>query len=453
MLVRKIIRELEKVKSHRKPSRQLISYATRLEGIIHVAFYSFSFIETLEKLSERHKAVLDYDIKKRMREYDELTQKAATRAAWVLVRNSMQQLAIDTSELDLSQRFQQAVKTLRQILDTQRRVIASEVVVLHEIRSKVRPTATTIDGLVLVLRDSQKSINDSLREESDLVQKPINALLRNSRREYRLARRAERRSCITPRMIKKDVQTFTSPAEYQRYQQVLLAHQEKLTPRAKKLLRRGAFTAASATDKVKSLLHFFKDVAFVDKLTSLFTRRWLEHEAQMLIHRYERKEISGFSVFFLDIDHFKKINDIYGHIVGDKVLTAVAASIRNAVRKTDMVSRWGGEEFIVLAPQKVELQNIAEKLREGTFKLAEKIRSAVERDSLAYMEEINKKSVPSELHTILNNVTVSMGAGVYPLDGRTFDEVFKPVDTALNAAKAAGRNCIISAAEFNKTTL
>jgi diguanylate cyclase (GGDEF)-like protein/PAS domain S-box-containing protein len=116
----------------------------------------------------------------------------------------------------------------------------------------------------------------------------------------------------------------------------------------------------AATERVKEL----ENVAYLDPLTSLPNRRYAE---TVLSSRFNELRRYGwnFGVVFFDIDHFKHVNDVYGHEVGDRVLTMVAGTLGSNVRSFDLVSRWGGEEFLVVVGHvdKDQLSAVAEKLR------------------------------------------------------------------------------------------
>lgn len=171
-----------------------------------------------------------------------------------------------------------------------------------------------------------------------------------------------------------------------------------------------------------------------DSLTGLKTRNYFNEEAKkyfdIVIHRHQssRKEWFGFrnlSFVFIDIDHFKKVNDTHGHQVGDKVLQVVARAIEDEVRKGDIVARWGGEEIVVALVGSNE--NNAKKKAEG-------IRVAIER--LAF------NSIP-DMH-----VTVSAGVASVEV-GATFDEVINRADKALYEAKESGRNKAVAWSEIS----
>jgi diguanylate cyclase (GGDEF)-like protein len=170
--------------------------------------------------------------------------------------------------------------------------------------------------------------------------------------------------------------------------------------------------------------------ALSDPLTGLGNRGALEqaidHQWQMA-QRYDQH----FCVLMIDIDHFKNINDTYGHISGDKVLKAVAHGIRDAIRQTDVAYRYGGEEFVVIL-NKSELT--------GAAIIAERIR-----------EKISALSVPIEdgSDKSLINVTISIG-GSCSAHNRSTKELIKQADKVLYYAKDSGRNRVELAQEKHK---
>ena len=133
-------------------------------------------------------------------------------------------------------------------------------------------------------------------------------------------------------------------------------------------------------------------------------------------------------VLILDLDHFKAVNDAYGHLVGDSVLAAVASAVRSQVRENDLVGRFGGEEFVVLIPGlpparagRAELAAVAERIR---CRIAE-LTVAID-------------AVGS--HFVVEGLSTSVGGAMYPGDGSSLDQVLEAADAALYAAKHAGRN-------------
>lgn len=157
--------------------------------------------------------------------------------------------------------------------------------------------------------------------------------------------------------------------------------------------------------------------AKVDSLTGLHNRRWLEETYTRELKRSNDGNFS-LSAFMLDIDHFKNINDTYGHLAGDQVLIAVAQEITRCLRPSDMPVRYGGEEFTVFLPNTTvdNAKIIAERLRAGV----EKIRVALSTGEVI-------------------TVTISVGF-TERQTGDTIESIIKRADDALYHAKESGRN-------------
>lgn len=151
--------------------------------------------------------------------------------------------------------------------------------------------------------------------------------------------------------------------------------------------------------------------SFIDPLTGMFNRQYLNE----LLKKYGVHE---FQILIMDLDHFKQVNDIYGHDAGDEVLRTVSARIQSVVRKKDILIRYGGEEFILL---------IAEHDKNVSLALAERIRKKVKADPVA-LEECQL------------NVTISMGLNPVPQDSKTFEHAVKIADLGLYRAKQLGRD-------------
>jgi diguanylate cyclase (GGDEF)-like protein len=137
----------------------------------------------------------------------------------------------------------------------------------------------------------------------------------------------------------------------------------------------------------------------------------------------------------LDLDHFKQINDTYGHLAGDTVLRAVAETMTAAVRSGDAVGRWGGEEFAILLPavNATELRSIAERIHRHIRALAIDLAPDTTADSATGSEPATA-----------SGLTVSIGGALYPSSGiTTVDDLVVAADTALYAAKQAGRDRVI----------
>jgi diguanylate cyclase (GGDEF)-like protein len=155
----------------------------------------------------------------------------------------------------------------------------------------------------------------------------------------------------------------------------------------------------------------------LDGLTNLLNKRALIEVANQKLKSAERFK-KPLCVLVCDIDHFKKVNDTYGHDIGDLVIKGFGDALRRIKRDTDSVGRFGGEEFVVIC-EETDAQ--------GGAQLAERIRTELE---------------ATTFHTDLGplHVTCSIGVAPYPTAGRTWEALFKATDEALYASKRNGRN-------------
>lgn len=169
--------------------------------------------------------------------------------------------------------------------------------------------------------------------------------------------------------------------------------------------------------------HYFekmKQLAYVDGLTGIFNRRYFEMRIAEELERASR--FAGrMSVIMVDIDHFKRLNDEFGHLLGDEVLRDVSNILKQQLRKADMVCRYGGEEFAIVVPETTGANALV---------VAEKLRRQIETHPFP--------GVPRP-------VTISCGVADYPTHGNSRDEVVAAADSALYLAKQAGRNQVVAA--------
>ncbi|MCP4409238.1 MAG: sensor domain-containing diguanylate cyclase [Gammaproteobacteria bacterium] len=161
-------------------------------------------------------------------------------------------------------------------------------------------------------------------------------------------------------------------------------------------------------------------LSFHDPLTGLYNRNVLEQQLNDEIHRAVRYN-HALSIFMLDIDHFKPINDTYGHGIGDTVLRSFATVLESSIRKTDYATRYGGEEFVVILPETSppKAEELAERLR----------------------NQVAEYSIPIEDDEELN-ITTSIGVSTFPEHGKSWEDLLNAADSAMYAAKDGGRNCV-----------
>jgi diguanylate cyclase (GGDEF)-like protein len=169
-----------------------------------------------------------------------------------------------------------------------------------------------------------------------------------------------------------------------------------------------------------------KQLAYLDGLTGIFNRRFFELRILEEIERARRYGM-GMAIVMADIDQFKRLNDEFGHLLGDEVLRQVSSLLHQQLRKTDVVCRYGGEEFGIILSQTSASHavNIAEKLRR-------------------LVENWRFPGVP-------RTVTISAGVAAFPDHGSNRDQLVHAADTSLYAAKQQGRNRICAAGAIAKT--
>ncbi len=171
-----------------------------------------------------------------------------------------------------------------------------------------------------------------------------------------------------------------------------------------------------------------EELALKDSHTGLFNSRYLKEALEIGLSR-ARRQYGSFSVIMMDIDYFKSINDVYGHIFGDLVLKQFALQLKKIVRPYDIVIRYGGEEFVIVA---------ADTDREGALILGRRI-----------LEKINLNNFGDAKHKV--KLKLSLGICSYPEDNiHKVMDLVKCADSALGKAKESGGNRVCSVLDFNK---
>lgn len=187
------------------------------------------------------------------------------------------------------------------------------------------------------------------------------------------------------------------------------------------------FNVAMVVVVVGELVSDLRRRSNTDALTRLPNRRAILSSLGKAFQAYRRAG-SPFSVVVIDIDHFKRVNDTWGHAAGDQVLVSVATTMNQTLRASDSLARFGGEEFLVHLPHTTEDEAVA---------LAERMRRAVAHPPMG-------KAAPLD-------VTISLGVSVVYPDDATLDEVIARADKALYAAKHQGRNRVARACTETET--
>ena len=172
--------------------------------------------------------------------------------------------------------------------------------------------------------------------------------------------------------------------------------------------------------EAKRLMDSLRENSLRDAMTGLYNRRFIEEYVGTMMSGVERRK-GIFSILMLDFDYFKQVNDTHGHEAGDKVLKSLAELLGRSVRGSDIVVRYGGEEFLVI---------LLDTDAENAVAVGEKIRGEIAATKVNVASAVLQK-------------TISIGVAQYPVDADSFWQVVKFADVALYEAKRTGRNRVI----------
>jgi diguanylate cyclase (GGDEF)-like protein len=298
------------------------------------------------------------------------------------------------------------------------------------------------EALQMVLSDQGKRIMDELRDEVDQFNYAEHQLLSEREHSFAMVQTATKYAFLIETVVFVFAMTFlawrvrkdmllpllklTDAAQrfrfHTRFEPIRLTNKDEIGELAAAFNSMAKAVNTSARDILKdhNRAQTERDQAVLeaitDPLTGLSNRNFFYHEVAQHI-KLSRRYVKPLSLLMIDIDHFKKINDQFGHLVGDEVLRVVADNIKTDVRETDMAIRFGGEEFIII------FDNIS--IEEAKVK-AEEIRRLIE--SLE-IPDLNGKQV-----------TVSIGLSQLNARDRLIDDVIARADEALYEAKNNGRN-------------
>lgn len=197
-------------------------------------------------------------------------------------------------------------------------------------------------------------------------------------------------------------------------------HQDYWTSERQRFIKAFVDQSAAAINNLR-LMDQLRGRALMDEQTQVHNRRYLDDylHKQVAVADRQRRHLS---VMMLDIDHFKRFNDTYGHEAGDVVLKQFAQALKGALREGELIARYGGEEFtVVMHGTAREAMTLAERLRRAVAELS-------------FSQFTN--------HGEDVKITMSIGIAEFPSSGHTLEEILKAADVALYQAKDAGRNCV-----------
>jgi len=195
------------------------------------------------------------------------------------------------------------------------------------------------------------------------------------------------------------------------------SHKKPFSTDELRFLEAIANQTALALERVK-LIAFLENLSITDALTGIANRRHFEWRLSEEVERARRYKYP-LSAILLDLDHFKQVNDNYGHQIGDIVLQQVAQRLKGSLRRTDFLARYGGEEFVVLAPQTPA---------ERAVILGERLRQVIAESPITVADDLQIR------------ITLSVGIAVFPDHAQNESELISAADAALYKAKQMGRN-------------
>ena len=247
---------------------------------------------------------------------------------------------------------------------------------------------------------------------SEIINRPVHDLIHHS---YPDGSHYPEKACRITLSIEKAIIQYVNEEVFWRKDGSSFPVEYTSIPIVQNGVTKGAVITFRDITRRKKAEEKLRRLATTDHLTGIFNRKRFEELLRQEIRRSNRYG-TRISVAMFDLDHFKRINDTHGHEIGDKVLQEVAELTKQNLRETDIFSRWGGEEFMILA---------LETDRNGIMRLAEKTRLAIARHAF----------------DSVNQVTASFGIAQYQ-PGESPASFMKRLDEALYKAKNAGRNCI-----------
>jgi diguanylate cyclase (GGDEF)-like protein len=186
--------------------------------------------------------------------------------------------------------------------------------------------------------------------------------------------------------------------------------------------------------KVLEDLRKVQDLIHIDDVTGLYNQRKLYKDLSFLVDKF-KKEKDPFCVLFIDLDHFKRVNDNFGHLIGTRLLELVAIDVKQLLRDTDLMYRYGGDEFVVIlvganaAAGKMVGERILHKIKSKKY-------------------EFESKDNKSEM-----NLSVSIGVAEFPSDAKSSEEVLTLADRMMYEAKESGRGIVFNTQDIFKSAL
>ncbi len=333
------------------------------------------------------------------------------------IQRGLEKLQLAIQDAELESKF---LSTLTEIIETFNEEVSLHEI-LHTIASSLRNLFKEETIVLQLLGDDFKKVVEGKNIDftgvafAQVTDKAHPVLINNtaSFSSYKMLKEQGVTSCVfTPFHPKRNVVGFIG---------VFSFNNKQFTIHDLTLLRNVAAPTALLIENAV-LFDRTKILAMTDSLTQLYNRRHFEDNLHMAIADAEKKGLKV-SLCIADVDFFKHYNDLNGHQAGDIVLKKIAQILKQSVKGSDIVGRYGGEEFIIIFP---------ETDKNYAVKICETIRTKVKE-----YEFYNEKAQPN------NDLTISFGVATYPDDAKNADVLIKQADLALYKAKQGGRDRVM----------
>lgn len=303
-----------------------------------------------------------------------------------------------------------------------KRLLEQEQTTLQQINQARQPSQNQLVAWADDLDANERALELVLRKQKDALD-ALNLALAKQRTVERIILDLQNASKLTADALLRVIAGFSKPSDFQELQRVVLKHKVALGPEAERLLNLAGTLAVQRAEHVEMQAA----TAGIDMLTQLPNRRLFLQFVEKELALAQRNRWSA-ALLVIDIDHFKSINDTYGHDAGDRALALIAKLLHDNVRTSDIVGRWGGEEFVVFLP------NMDKSRAAG---LAEKLRALVADKTVTLMSELRKGEQGRP------NLTISIGLACFPDDANGFAQLFGLADAAMYRAKNTGRDRVV----------
>ncbi len=320
---------------------------------------------------------------------------------------SLKQTLADEPDL---QQIPQAIEDITNLIHSIRRVVNQERKGLEDFLGQLMSRLSMIDGALEESNSTNQAINECHHKLEEEIQEQTCHIESQARSATDLS---QLKSMVQQRVdaIRNHMEEFQLQE-----QKLVQAAEEKM-----EILVQRLNEVEQETETLRKKVSEHNQQAFNDTLTGIPNRHAYEERLQQEYARWKRYQ-QPLSIMVVDIDKFKQINDSFGHRAGDKALRIIAGQLQKMTRETDLIARYGGDEFVLLLP---------ETDTRGAMAIAEKLRNAVEKCAFHF----RKKRV---------TITISCGISEY-CEGDTPEDAFERADQALYQSKHKGRNQFTSA--------